>query len=66
MNTKNAFLKIQELGYPVSLVAKKIGCDPSTLTKWLKGTNNISNELEEKVKKELISLKEQWLMIEVE
>lgn len=36
-------------GISITYVAKKIGVDPSTLTKWLKGQKGITHKNEEKV-----------------
>ena len=46
MNIKNELQKAINTGLPISVVAKKINKDPSTLNKWLHGTRNVSSEIE--------------------
>lgn len=60
MNIKNELQKAINTGLPISVVAKKINKDPSTLNKWLHGTRNVSSEIENAVYEILLDLKEQW------
>lgn len=60
MNIKEELQKAINTGLPISVVAKKIGKDPSTLNKWLHGTRNVSNEIEIAVYNILLEIKEQW------
>lgn len=60
MNIKEELQKAINTGLPISVVAKKIGKDPSTLNKWLHGTRNVSNEIEVAVYNILLEIKEQW------
>lgn len=66
MTTLDALIKIKELGYPISNIAKAIGKDPSTLQKWTTGkNNNVSVELQASVVAELHRLREEWLKIDI-
>lgn len=65
LDVRQECLKVQKLGYPIAAIAKRIGCDPSTLNKWLKGTLVISSVLQEKVYKDLHKMKEEWMEIDV-
>lgn len=66
MTTLDALIKIKELGYPISNIAKAIGKDPSTLQKWTTGKNhNVSAELQDSVAAELHRLREEWLKIDI-
>lgn len=60
MNIKEELQKAINTGLPISVIAKKIGKDPSTLSKWLHGTRNVSNEIEIAVYNILLEIKEQW------
>lgn len=60
MNIKNELQKAINTGLPISVVAKKINKDPSTLNKWLHGTRNVSSEIENAVYEILLDLKKQW------
>lgn len=60
MNIKNELQKAINTGLPLSIIAKKIGKDPSTLNKWLHGTRNVSPEIEELVYQVLLSIKDEW------
>lgn len=60
MDIRFEFQKAVDAGLPISYVAKKIGKDPSTLNKWLHGTRNVSNEIEEAVEQVLLEIKEKW------
>ena len=66
MTILEALIKVKELGYPMSNIAKAIGKDPSTLQKWTTGKNtNVSAELQESIRVELHRLKEEWLNIDI-
>ncbi len=65
MNIREECLKVQALGYPIAAIAKRIKCDPSTLSKWLKGKLNISENLQALVYEDLRKLKEKWMQIEI-
>lgn len=60
MNIKEEFQKAINTGLPISVVAKKINKDPSTLNKWLHGKRNISSEIELEIYNTLLEIKEQW------
>lgn len=63
MNIKNELQKAIDTGLPISVVAKKINKDPSTLNKWLHGTRNVSLEIENAVYLVLLDIKHQWEVI---
>lgn len=63
MDIREEFQKAINTGLPISVVAKKIGKDPSTLNKWLHGTRNVSSEIEDAVKNVLLEIKEKWQYI---
>lgn len=66
MTTLDALIKVKELGYPISNIAKAIGKDPSTLQKWTTGkNNNVSEELQASIAAELHRLREEWLKIDI-
>lgn len=66
MTILEALIKVKELGYPMSNIAKAIGKDPSTLQKWTTGKNmNVSAELQKNVAAELHRLREEWLKIDI-
>ena len=60
MDIREEFQKAINTGLPISVVAKKIGKDPSTLNKWLHGTRNVSSEIEAAVSEILYEIKKQW------
>ena len=60
MDIRDEFEKAIDAGLPISLVAKKIGKDPSTLNKWLHGTRKVSKEIENAVEIVLLEIKEKW------
>lgn len=60
MNIKDELQKAINTGLPISVVAKKINKDPSTLNKWLHGTRNVSNEIELAVYDILLKMKQEW------
>lgn len=60
VNLREEFQKAINTGIPISVIAKKINKDPSTLNKWLHGTRNISKEIEQNIYSVLIDIKEQW------
>ena len=63
MDIRTECLKVVELGYPTAALAHAIGRDPSTLNKWLKGTRNVSEEIENAVKEEILRLKNEWTKV---
>lgn len=60
MDIREEFQKAINTGLPISVVAKRIGKDPSTLNKWLHGTRKVSSEIETAVSKILYEIKKQW------
>lgn len=60
MDIREEFQKAINTGLPISVVAKRIGKDPSTLNKWLHGTRKVSSEIETAVSEILYEIKKQW------
>lgn len=60
MNIKNELQKAINTGIPISIIAKRIDKDPSTLNKWLHGTRNVSTNVEFAVYEVLLDIKHQW------
>ena len=60
MNIKEELQKAIDTGIPISVIAKKIYKDPSTLNKWLHGTRNVSMDVESAVYEVLLDIKHQW------
>lgn len=66
MDTRTALLQAQEAGTAISFIAKNIGKDPSTVHKWMRGTNKYLSEATEKdVINELRRIKQLWEKIDV-
>lgn len=66
MDTLTALQQIAEIGYPIAAIAKHIGYDPSTLNKWVNGRQTPSVVLQQKVREEIIRLKNEWMKIDIE
>lgn len=54
-----------EAGTPAAFIAKKIGKDPSTVQKWLRGKSNVSEETQEDIKQQLKKIKAIWDKINI-
>lgn len=54
-----------DTGISIRSLARKINYDNSTLSKWLRGEKNISDEVKNKLILALQDLKEQWNHIEI-
>lgn len=65
MDLKEECQKAIDCGMSMRFLARKIGHDHSTLSKWLHGERNISNEIQNKLIIVLRNLKEQWDNIKV-
>lgn len=66
MTLKEALNAVAETGYPLATFAKNIGRDPATLYKWLRRDKNISEQVQNEIREELLRLKAEWDKIEVE
>lgn len=49
MSVKDKLTFFAENGFSISVIAREIGVEPSTLNKWIKGTKGITHKNEEKV-----------------
>ena len=65
MNLKEECQKAINAGIPIRFLARKIEYDNSTLSKWLRGEKNISENIQEKLTIALRELKEQWNNIQI-
>ena len=51
MNTYQALSYLHKIGFPISIIAKRIGRDSSTIAKWLSGKSKyLAAETEESIK----------------
>ena len=57
MTTKEAFQKILDAGFATATFAKSINRDASTLYKWVKGTRELSSEVENEVANKIKEMK---------
>lgn len=65
MTLKESLAAIIETGYPAATIAKNIGRDPATLYRWLKQERNISEQVQNEIREELLRLKAEWDKIEI-
>ena len=65
MDLKEECQKAVNTGIPIRFLARKIEYDHSTLSKWLRGQRNISDEVQNKLILVLQELKEQWENIQI-
>ena len=66
MQTKEALQILKDLGYPIARLAKRIGYDPSTIAKWVRGQSlYLSEEAERAVRNEIRRICEQINTIRV-
>ena len=65
MNLLKECQKVLNLGVSIRFLARKIGRDHTTLSKWLQGERNISTEVEQELIATLKELKAQWNDIQV-
>ena len=42
MTVREALATANDIGYPIAALAKRIGKDPSTIQKWVRGRSRIS------------------------
>ena len=55
--------KIIDNGYPIAVLAKKTGCDSTTIGKWRTGKRNLSDKLLDKIYNTVIDLQQFWIKI---
>lgn len=60
MNIKEIIQKIVNFGIPISIIAKRVHKDNSTISKWLKGHSNISNELATQLENLVKQMNNEW------
>lgn len=65
MTTKEAMDYVVKAGTPVAFIAKNIGKDPTTISKWWHGKTKLSAATEEDLKQEIIRLKAFWDKIDL-
>ena len=66
METKEALQAAHNAGTSISFIAKGIGKDPSTISKWLRGTNKyLAIETEEDLKNKIREIKSLWEQIDI-
>lgn len=65
MDLREECQKAIDSGVSMRFLARKIGHDHSTLSKWLRGNRNISEEIQNKLILALQDLKKQWKDIQV-
>lgn len=65
MNLREECQKAIDSGMSMRFLARKIGHDHSTLSKWLHGERNISDKIQNKLILALQDLKKQWNDIQV-
>lgn len=66
MTTKEAMDYVVKAGTPVAFIAKNIGRDPTTISKWWHGKTKLSAETEEDLKQEILRLKAFWDAIQLD
>lgn len=66
MTVREALATANDIGYPIAALAKRIGKDPSTIQKWVRGRSRISAQTEEKVKQDILEAKQRWAEIEID
>ena len=59
MNVKEKLIFFSEHGISMSYLARRIGIDPSTLTKWIKEQKGITHKNENKIDETLRQLAEE-------
>ena len=66
MDTREILLKISEAGTPIAFLAKNINKDPSTISKWMRGSSKyLSKQTEEELISEIRRIKQLWEEIEI-
>ena len=65
MDLQKEVQKALDLGISMRFLASKIDRDHTTLSKWLRGERNISDEVKQDIIRALQELKEEWNNIQV-
>lgn len=60
---KNIIQQIINFGLPISLIARKVGKNETTIRKWLKNETNISSTLQNDLRKIANELNNEWKAI---
>lgn len=60
LNLEEECRKALKLGVSIRFLAEKMNRDPTTLSKWLRGERNISDDIKNDLIQALQKLKEQW------
>lgn len=60
MTKKEMLQSFVDNGISISFIARKMGVDPSTLSKWLRGEKGITHKNEDKILETLQQLVEQY------
>ena len=64
MDTKSILQIFYDLGIPIAKIAKRIGKDPSTIQKWLRGTSGyLKKETEDELRQTLLEIQEEIIKI---
>ena len=63
MSIKEKLIFFSEHGVSMSYIVRRIGIDPSTLTKWIKGQKGITHKNENKIYETLQQLAEELYSI---
>ena len=66
MTTKQAMDLVIQSGVPIANIAKTIGKDPSTISKWWHGRSNLSQQTQLDVRNQIKRLKEIWNRIDLD
>ena len=66
MELREALAYISEAGYPIAAIAKRIGKDPSTITKWMRGTSPyLSAKTQQDIWHEIARIRECFVKIKI-
>lgn len=66
MSVYEALKRAHETGIPISIIARKVHKEQSTLQKWLTGSNKyLSEETQQAVLRELRRIKQMWEEIDI-
>lgn len=66
METREILKQIKDTGFPISVLARAVNKDPSTIQKWIMGTNKyLKEETEMALRNEIKKLKEFWINLDI-
>ena len=67
MDLREALKAVSSAGTPISILARNVGKSPSTVNKWINGSNKyLAQETQEKLIDEVYRIKELWANIDIE